>query len=73
MKILLKGLKEKYQQKEFFYHTLNENHISSGGYKHTLNVWDRFDVENLGEYHDLCVKSNPFENFRKVLWIHFRL
>ena len=41
-------------------------------YRHGNNVFKRFKLKNLGEYHDLCVQSDTllladiFENFRKT-------
>ena len=44
--------------------------ISDIGYRHTNNVFKRFKLENLGDYHDLYVQSDTlllagvFNNFR---------
>ena len=42
--------------------------IANAGYKHTKNIWKKFEMENLGEYHNLHVKSETlladrFEGF----------
>ena len=56
--------------KDKFYSTLNHEDISDDGYAHTINVWNTFNINKLGEYHDLYVKLDTalhgdiFENFR---------
>ena len=58
--------------KEAFYSNLNLENISDGGYAHVQKVWDVFEINNLGEYHDLYVQSgtllpaNVYENFRNM-------
>ena len=39
--------------KKEFYSNLNLEDISDEDYKHVQKVWDIFEIENLGEYHDL--------------------
>ena len=34
--------------------TLNLEDISDDDYVHVINVWNTFNMNNLGEYHDLC-------------------
>ena len=57
--------------KESFYSKLNMENIEID-YRHGNNVFKRFKLKNLGEYHDLYVKSDTlllpdvFENFRKT-------
>ena len=56
--------------KESFYSNLNMENIDDIDYKHGNNVFKRFKLNNLGEYHDLYVQSDTllladvFENFR---------
>ena len=58
--------------KEYFYNNLNMENIDDIDYRHGSNVFKRFKLKNLGEYHDLYVQSdtlllgNVFENFRKT-------
>ena len=56
--------------KDKFYSTLNLEDISDDDYAHAMNVWNTFNMSNLGEYHDLFVRldtallADVFENFR---------
>ena len=58
--------------KESFYSNSNMENIEDIDYRHGNNVFKRFKLKNLGEYHDLYVKSNTllladaFENFRNT-------
>ena len=46
--------------------------ISDAEYGHTKEVFKGFEIENLGEYHDLCIENDTlllddiFENFRNM-------
>ena len=56
--------------KESFFSNLNMENIEDIDYRHGNNVFKIFKLKNLGEYHDLYVKSDTllladvFENFR---------
>ena len=58
--------------KEGFYSNLNLEDISNQDYAHAQKVWDVFEINNLGEYHDLYVQSDTllladvYENFRNM-------
>ena len=58
--------------KESFYSNLNMENIDDTDYRHGNNMFKRFKLKNLGEYHDLYVQSDTllladvFENFRNM-------
>ena len=60
-----------FPSKESFYSSLTMEDISETDYAHAKNVFKKFNINNLGEYHDLYVRSdtlllvNIFENFRQ--------
>ena len=55
-----------------FYSKLNMSGVSNQDYKHACKVWRDFGIRNLGEYHDLYLRTdvillaNIFRSFRKV-------
>ena len=78
------GCFEKFDQtelptKEQFYTILNEQHVTNGEYDHARKVWKTFDIETMGDYHDLYLKSDVilladvFESFRKTCLQYYKL
>ena len=65
--------------KEDFYSNLNTEDKSDIDYRHANNVFKRFKLENLGDYHDLYVKSDTllladvFNNFRDMCIKEYKL
>ena len=55
-----------------FYSKLNMSGVSDQDYEHACKVWRDFGIRNLGEYHNLYLRTdviflaNVFESFRKV-------
>ena len=55
-----------------FYGGLKMEEISGTDYRHAEKVFNKFNIKNLGEYHDLYVQSDTlfladvFENFRNM-------
>ena len=53
-----------------FYCNLNMSGVSDGDYEHACSVWREFGIRNMGEYHDLYLRTdvvllaNVFESFR---------
>ena len=58
-------------KRDDFYSLLTDEEISESEYAHAQKVWERFEIENMGQYHDLYLKSDVllladvFENFRE--------
>lgn len=58
--------------REAFYNKLTSESISDNEYNHAQSVWQEYNIQNLGEYSDLYLKTDVllltdiFENFREV-------
>jgi hypothetical protein len=60
----------KLPSKDKFYSSLDESGIKEEAYNHGLNVWNKFNMKTLKDYHDLYLKTDillltdVFESFR---------
>ncbi|XP_077985917.1 uncharacterized protein LOC144440419 [Glandiceps talaboti] len=58
---------------------LNEAGITDEDYEHSQNIWKHFDMQTMGDYHDLYLKTDVllltdvFENFRKTCNVYYNL
>ena len=65
--------------KEAFYSTLSMKHITDEDYAYAQEVWSKFDIQDLGGWHDLYLRTDVvlladcMENFRKTCLKHYRL
>ena len=65
--------------KESSYSNLNMEDIDDIDYRHGNNVFNKFKLSNLGDYHDLYVQSDTllladvFENFRDMCFKEYEL
>lgn len=65
--------------KEAFYNILNESAISDDDYEFAQEVWNKFNINTLGEYSDLYMKvdilllADVFENFRDTCYNIYNL
>ena len=64
---------------EAFYNSLNMSGDSEEDYRHAQRIWKEFKIKNLGEYHDLYLRTdvvlleNVFETFRETALNHYGL
>ena len=45
-------------KREDFYSLLTDEGITEEEYGHAIKVWETFGIENMGQYHDLYLKSD---------------
>ena len=61
-----------------FYSNLNMSLISENDYQHAQKFWEEFGIHNLGDYHDLYLRTdvvllaNVFEAFRDTCLRHYK-
>ena len=64
---------------EAFYSKLNMSKIGEDDYQHAQRVWKEFGIRKLGDYHDLCLRTdvvllaNVYEAFRDTCLKHYSL
>ena len=62
-----------------FYSNLYMSGVGDKEYEHARNIWKEFKIRNMGEYHDLYLKTdtillaNVFESFRSVCMENYGL
>ena len=62
-----------------FYSNLNMSSINEDDYQHAQRVWKEFGIHNLGDYHDLYLRTDVvllasvFEAFRDTSLRHYKL
>ena len=62
-----------------FYSNLNMSSISEEDYQHAQRVWKEFGIRDLGDYHDLYLRTdvvllaNVYEAFRDTFLKHYKL
>ena len=65
--------------KDSFYSILSMSGVSGTDYEHACKVWREFGINNMGEYHDLYLKTdvillaNIFKPFRNVCLSNYGL
>ena len=65
--------------KEKFYSSLADRKISEKKYEHVLNVWKKFEMKTMKDYHDLYLKcdvlllADVFKKFRNNSWKNYGL
>ena len=64
---------------EAFYSNLNMTNVNEDNYEHAQRVWKEFGIRNLGDYHDLYLRTdvippvNVLEAFRDTCLEHYSL
>ena len=64
---------------ECWYSRLSDEDISTDDYKHAQQVWDKFQMKTMRDYHDLYLKTDVllladvFEEFRNICLENYEL
>ena len=63
------NFKEGLTSKEKFHSLLTDRKISDKEYEHVLNIWNKFEMKTMKDYHELYLKcvlllADVFEKFR---------
>ena len=72
-------MKSNFQNIVVFIPLLLRSVFSAEDYDHAKAVWKRFDIKNMGEYHDFYLKTDVllladvFENFRSFCLTYYKL
>ncbi|KAK3107269.1 hypothetical protein FSP39_010803 [Pinctada imbricata] len=75
---------ERFQERELppqstFFNSLTDNHCSKEDYDFAKKVWETFNMQTFGDYHDLYLKTDVllladvFENFRDMALTNYEL
>ena len=71
--------KKQLPKKTAFFSRFKQEKINDENYQHALKVWEEFSCQNMGDYHDLYLKSDVLlladvmENFRKLCEKNYEL
>src|SRR5437868_6787119 len=58
--------------KDSFFSEISNEHITDEDYEYAKKIWNLFEMNNFGEYHDLYLKTDVilladvYENFREI-------
>ena len=67
--------REKLRSKEKFYSSLTGKKISDKEYDQVFNVWNKFEMKTMKDYHDLYLKcdvlllADVFKKFTNISWL----
>ncbi|XP_021373260.1 uncharacterized protein LOC110463193 [Mizuhopecten yessoensis] len=70
---------QKLPSKEKFYSSLSRSDVTDADYAHAQSVWEKLNIRDLGQYHDLYLKTDVllladvFENFRNMCLDYYGL
>ena len=71
--------KRQLPKKTSFFSRLNQERVTDENYQRAQRVWEEFEIKNMGEFHDLYLKTDVLlladvmESFRKLCEKHYEL